>query len=188
MKGATSVSVNAQALASPAMGRAYSADGKSRIRWWEDQIPPMRRPKSANGKRWSCVIIRCKVPIKCKFKEPMIQNHLPGVYPVPTGYYPFVDKYFLYLSQMKLNMSSQVYVSLFKVRLGRGAPYGDFLISNTSRCAVYSLLSWSFPCPKELLFSCTHLESDMTRRAKGPKCGRRQGGKAPDKKKFPLLG
>ena len=31
------------------------------------------------------------------------------------------------------------YVSLFKVRLGRGAPYGDFLISNTSRCAVYSL-------------------------------------------------
>ena len=58
------------------------------------------------------------------------------------------------------------YVSLFKVRLGRGAPYGDFLISNTSRCAVYSLLSWSFPCPKELLFSCTHLESDMTRRAR----------------------
>ena len=43
--------------------------------------------------------------------------------------------------QMKLNMSSQVYVSLFKVILGRGAPYGDFLISNTSRCAVYSLLS-----------------------------------------------
>ena len=104
--------------------------------------------------------------------------------------YPVVDKYFLYLSQMKLNMSSQVYVSLFKVILGRGAPYGDFLISkcNTSRCAVYSLLSWSFPCPKELLFSCTHLESDMTRRAKGPKCGRRQGGKAPDKKKFSTLG
>ena len=73
----------------PPMGRAYSADGKSRIRWWEDQIPPMRRPKSANGKRWSCVIIRCKVPIKCKFKEPMIQNHIPGVYPVPSCWQVF---------------------------------------------------------------------------------------------------
>ena len=51
---------------------------------------------------------------------------------------------------------SPVHVSLFKVRWGRGAPYGDFLINNTSKCAVNSLLSWYFPCPKELLFSCTH--------------------------------
>ena len=37
---------------------------------------------------------------------------------------------------MLLNMSYGVYVSLFKVRLGRGAPYGDFLISYTSVCCT----------------------------------------------------
>ena len=79
--------------------------------------------------------------------EKQLEGKKNGVVPfqkLEVGIYsllPVVDKYFLYLSQMKLNMSSQVYVSLFKVILGRGAPYGDFLISNTSRCAVYSLLS-----------------------------------------------
>ena len=160
----------------PPMGRVESADERIKFRLWEDQSPAMGRGE-----------LVLKSGARYQSSESSRNQWSKTTFQVSTQY-PVVDKYFLYLSQMKLNMSSQVYVSLFKVILGRGAPHGDFLISNTSRCAVYSLLSWSFPCPKELLFSCTHLESDMTRRAKGPKCGRRQGGKAPDKKKFPLLG
>ena len=46
-------------------------------------------------------------------------------------------------------------VFLIQVRLGRGAPHGDFLIIiNTSRCSF--IFSCAFPCPEELYLSCTH--------------------------------